>query len=95
MNGSKDIRRKVDSYILKWELRGYPCGIPDEAPAKLEDLIRVPSYRMIVKALLKNETNLESLGFSRKPCDLYGEFKRIELSQRGEKICHWKQLKMF
>ena len=95
MNGNKGIRKKVDSYISKWADRGYPDGIPDEGPAKLEDLGRVPSYRMIVKALLKNETNLESLGYTRKPCELYGEFKRIELQQRGEKISQWKQLKMF
>jgi len=95
MSGSKSIRKKVDSYILKWSSRGYPDDIPDEAPAKLEDLGKVPSYRMIVKALLKNETHLESLGFTRQPCELYGEFKRIELQQRGKNVQQWKQLKMF
>lgn len=95
MSGSKDIRAKVDNYVSKWQCRGYPDGIPDEGPAKLEELGKVPSYRMIVKALLKNETHLESLGFSRPVCGLYGEFKRIELQQRGEKVTQWIQEKMF
>lgn len=95
MNGTKRVRQKVGSYISKWKSRGYPDDIPDEAPPKLEDLGRVPSYRMIVKALLKNETHLESLGFTRPHCELYGELKRIELSNRGEKVQQWKQLKMF
>ena len=95
MNGTKSIRKKVGSYVSKWASRGYPDGIPDEAPAKLEDLGKIPSYRMICKALLKNETNLESLGFARQQCELYGELKRIELQQRGENVKQWIQLKMF
>lgn len=95
MPSTQKIRRLVDSYVLKWRSRGYPDDIPDEAPAKLEDFGKVPSYRMICKALLKNETHMESLGYAREPCDLYGELKRIELAKRGEKVKQWKQEKMF
>jgi hypothetical protein len=39
---------------------------------------------------MKNENNLESLGYSRKKTLIYSELKRIEIEQRG-KI---KQLKL-
>jgi predicted phosphoadenosine phosphosulfate sulfurtransferase len=85
----------VGSYISKWLKQGYENDIPDEAPHKLEELCKAPSYRMIVKALLKNETHLESLGFQRSTCQLYGELKRIELQKKGRNVTTWIQLKMF
>ena len=47
-----------------WESRCYLNGIPDEAPIKLEKSMRVPSYRMIATASLKNDLKLTTLGFS-------------------------------
>jgi hypothetical protein len=40
---------------------------------------------------MKNENNLESLGFSRKKTLIYSELKRIEIEQRPIKN---KQLKL-
>lgn len=73
------MRRKINQYIKKWESRGYPSGIPDEAPSRLEDLGKVPSYRLICIALMKNDRQLETLGYSRVPCSTYMEIKRQEL----------------
>ena len=39
---------------------------------------------------MKNENNLETLGFSRKKTLAYSELKRIEIEQRG----NIKQLKL-
>ncbi len=83
-------RSKIKKYIKEWEKKGYQSGIPDEAPNELEKLNIVPSYRKICIALMKNENNLESLGFSRKKTLVYSELKRIEIEQRG----NIKQLKL-
>lgn len=63
-----------------WEKRCYTNGIPDEAPFELKD--RVPSYKNICMALLKNDFNLVSLGYSPKTTKYYSMLKRIEIDQR-------------
>jgi len=83
-------KAQIKSYIKIWEKRGYPNGIPDEVPYELESLNSVPSYKKICIALMKNENNLEVLGFSRKKTITYSELKRIEIEQRGTT----KQLKL-
>ena len=83
-------KSKIKKYICEWESKGYSRGIPDEAPIDLERVGIVPSYRKICIALMKNENNLESLGYSRKKTAIYSELKRIELTEKG-KI---KQLKL-
>jgi predicted phosphoadenosine phosphosulfate sulfurtransferase len=83
-------KEKIREYVDKWEKRGYNKGIPDEAPFELEKLGIVPSYRVICMALMKNENNLEILGYQRKKTLVYSELKRIEIEQRGT----IKQLKL-
>jgi predicted phosphoadenosine phosphosulfate sulfurtransferase len=77
------MKTKIKNYIYDWENKCYKDGIPDEAPIRLEILNKVPSYRQIVKAILKNDINLESLGFSRPFCKAYSDIKRAELIERG------------
>lgn len=69
-------------YIKKWESQGYSEGIPDEADLKLEGLGKVPSYRMICRAILKNDVMLTTLGFSKQKCDSYSVLKKIEIDAR-------------
>jgi predicted phosphoadenosine phosphosulfate sulfurtransferase len=83
-------KSKIKKYIKDWEKKGYKNGIPDEVPLSIERLNIVPSYRKICIALMKNENNLETLGFSRKKTLAYSELKRIEIEQRG----NIKQLKL-
>lgn len=78
-------KSKIKKYINDWENKGYRNGIPDEAPFELEKLNIVPSYRKICIALMKNENNLESLGFSRNKSLAYSELKRIEIENRKTK----------
>jgi predicted phosphoadenosine phosphosulfate sulfurtransferase len=73
---------RIDSYITKWRAQGYPEGLPDEAPSKLEAINKAPSYRKICKAILSNDLHMTSLGFSRPQVESYGVLKRIELEER-------------
>lgn len=77
------MKTKLKNYVKDWENRCYKNGIPEEAPIRLELLNKVPTYRNIVKAILKNDINLETLGFSRPFCKAYSDLKRIELIDRG------------
>ena len=79
------MKRKILAYVAKWEKQGYPDGIPDEADAKLEALGKVPSYRQICRAILKNDVTLSSLGFTRQPSEVYNILKRIEIAARKGK----------
>jgi predicted phosphoadenosine phosphosulfate sulfurtransferase len=83
---------KIENYIQTWEQRCYSDGIPDEAPKRLEQLNKVPSYRMICLAILKNDYSLKTLGYEPKKCDAYHTLKQIELSQRKNYV---KQLTLF
>lgn len=80
------MRQKIIQYISKWETQGYPSGIPDEAPRKLEQLNKAPSYRQICMAILKNDTHLTTLGYSRPNCEMYGAMKRVELEERAKRM---------
>ena len=84
------MKAKIDKYIASWKRKGYPQGLPDEAPVRLEELGKVPSYRAICIAIMKNDKALESLGFTRKPCSLYMELKREEIALRGDKVYPWQ-----
>lgn len=84
-------KENIRNYVKKWQGKGYEKGIPDEAPIQLERQGLVPSYRIICIAIMKNPNNLEVLGFTRKKCQYYSHFKRIELKQK-DKI---KQMDLF
>lgn len=65
-------------YIRMWERRCYPDGLPDEVPPEL--MQRVPSYKLIALAILKNDVKL--LGIVKPPCRAYTALKRLEISKR-------------
>jgi len=73
---------KIREYVRKWERRGYPNGIPDEAPPELEAIGKAPSYRLICLTILKNDVACETLGYAREKCEAYMELKRIEIMNR-------------
>jgi predicted phosphoadenosine phosphosulfate sulfurtransferase len=77
------MKAKIKKYIAQWEKNCYFDGIPDEADRRLEKLNKVPSYRKICIAIMKNDYALESLGYSKVKCASYHHFKRIELIERG------------
>ena len=77
------MKNKILNYIQDWIKKCYSDGIPDEAPIRLEKLNKVPSYRRICIAIMKNDTQLETLGFTRIKSNVYHEIKRAELIERG------------
>jgi predicted phosphoadenosine phosphosulfate sulfurtransferase len=76
--------KRIRAYMAKWERRGYPEGIPDEAPLELEALGKVPSYRLICLTIMKNDKNCETLGYSRPKCEAYMAIKKAEIAARGK-----------
>lgn len=85
------MKTKIIDYIDVWEARCYSNGIPDEAPKRLEDLNKVPSYRQLCMAILKNDFQLKSLGYTPVKSRFYHTFKKIEIEQRNKT----NQLKLF
>ena len=55
---------KIFTFSKWWEDRGYPNGIPDEAPYILESKKIVPSWRRVCKSLLRNDYWCKGLGFT-------------------------------
>jgi len=58
-----------------WINRGYPEGIPDEAPYELEAERIVPSYRRICKVILRNDWWCKGLSFTQPTSETYKKFK--------------------
>ena len=74
------MRKRIEEYIKIWQGRCY-SELPDEVPAEINDL--VPSYKRICFAIMRNDVQLQTLGFTRRKCKIYNELKRIELRERG------------
>ena len=85
------MREGIEKYIKTWESRCYKYGIPEEVPCRIEQLNKSPSYKQLVKAILKNDFSLKTLGIEIKKPKPYHEIKRIEINSRGLN----KQLKLF
>lgn len=79
------MRKKISGYIQEQKKRGYPDDIPDEAPDRLEALGKVPSYRRIAFAILKQDHNLITLGKSAPYSLVYDLLKRKEISERNSR----------
>jgi predicted phosphoadenosine phosphosulfate sulfurtransferase len=76
------MKNKIRSYVSGWKQKGYENGIPDESPAELEANNKVPSYRMICRAIMRNDVALATLGFSRNKTPEYMALKKIEIEAR-------------
>jgi predicted phosphoadenosine phosphosulfate sulfurtransferase len=77
-------KEKVKRYIELWSLRGYPEDIPDEVPEVLMNLGKAPSYKAICIAILRNDLELLSLGFTPRKSQYYNELKRLEIERRSK-----------
>lgn len=86
-----NMKRKIQNYVNQWEQQCYSNGVPDEAPKELEKRDLVPSYRRICIAIMKNDNNLKSLGFSSNKSVYYDNIKYNELLLRNKQM----QLKLF
>lgn len=71
--------------FLKWyQDRGYPNGIPDYADPKDEASKKVPSWRRICKALLRNDYWCKGLSFSQTKSDAYQKYLKVMKRRRAK-----------
>lgn len=78
-------RHYTDKILLfqKWWIaRGYPDGIPDEAPYALEAKRLAPSWRRVCKSLLRNDYWCKGLGFSQHKTDGYRAYQELMRKRR-------------
>jgi predicted phosphoadenosine phosphosulfate sulfurtransferase len=80
---SEHYKNKISVYIKWYMNRGYPNGIPDESDYKLESIGKAPSWRKIVKTLLKNDYWCKGLGFSPTKTSAYSKY--LDLMRRRRK----------
>lgn len=71
---------KIALHIRWWMEHGYPNGIPEEVDYALESARKVPSWRRIVKTLLRNDYWCKGLGFTQQKSDAYQRY--LELMKR-------------
>lgn len=73
---------KVAVFLRWWQERGYPDGIPDEADIHDEAAKKVPSWKRICKALLRNDYWCKGLSFSQTKSTAYEKYKKIMEKRR-------------
>ena len=88
------MRRIIYQYVIDWERKGYSDGIPDEGNPRLEQLHKIPSYRKIAVAILRNDRGLQSLGIAPKKSVYYHALKKIEIEGRDNFVLP-NQIQMF
>jgi predicted phosphoadenosine phosphosulfate sulfurtransferase len=77
-------RDKILLFEKWWIERGYPDGIPDEAPHALEAKRLAPSWRRVCKSLLRNDYWCKGLGFSQHKSSAYQAYQNM-MKRRREK----------
>lgn len=77
-------KNKIAVYIKWYMARGYPDGIPDASDPRLEAARKVPSWRLIVKALLRNDYWCKGLGFSPTKSSAYQKYLDLMRRRRRE-----------
>lgn len=73
---------KVAVFLHWWETRGYPNGIPDEGDIHEEAAKKVPSWKRICKALLRNDYWCKGLSFSQTKSSAYEKYKKVMKRRR-------------
>jgi predicted phosphoadenosine phosphosulfate sulfurtransferase len=76
---------KFQTFIGWWKKKGYPDGIPDEAPLNLENAKLAPSYRRMCKVLLRNDYWCKGLSFTQPKSEAYGKYLKVRNEKRAAK----------
>jgi predicted phosphoadenosine phosphosulfate sulfurtransferase len=74
---SRQYRDKVLLFEKWWMVRGYPNGIPDDAPAALEAKRLAPSWRRVCRSLLRNDYWCKGLGFSQHKSAAFDRYREM------------------
>lgn len=75
-------RDKILLFEKWWVERGYPEGIPDEAPYAVEAKRMAPSWRRVCKSLLRNDYWGKGLGFSQHKSAAYARYQDLMRRRR-------------
>lgn len=75
---------KITVFIKWWMDRGYPDGIPDEAPYEMEANKLAPSWRRVCKSLLRNDYWGKGMGFSQTKSEAYEKYLAL-IKRKKEK----------
>jgi len=81
---AKNYLKKFKVFLGWWKERGYPEGIPQEAPGVLEAKRVAPSWRRMCKTLLRNDYWCKGLGFSQPKSEAYGKY--LQIKKRKKKL---------
>jgi len=73
---------KIAKYLQWYKERGYPNGIEDDAHNDIFD--KVPSWKRVVKCLLKNDYWCRTLGFSITKSSNYENYMKLMRKKRKE-----------
>lgn len=73
-NTSAHYVSKFKVFTRWWKERGYPDGIPEEAPPALESQRIAPSWRRLCKVLLRNDFWCKGLAFTQPKSAAYGKY---------------------
>lgn len=79
---------KIAVFCRWWEQRGYPNGVPDEADYAMEAKRKVPSWRRVVKSLLRNDYWCKGLSFTQTKSEAYEKY--LKLMKKRKEIT-WKK----
>lgn len=77
-------KNKIAVYIKWWEKHGYPQGLPDESPLKIENAGKAPSWRRVCKTLLRNDYWCKYLGFSPTKTSAYKKYTDLMARRRKD-----------
>jgi predicted phosphoadenosine phosphosulfate sulfurtransferase len=73
---------KIAVFLKWWMDRGYPSGIPDEGDANDEADKKIPSWRRICKALLRNDYWCKGLSFTQTKSEAYEKYLKVMKRRR-------------
>lgn len=73
---------KIAVFLHWWQAHGYPDGIPDEADIHQEAAKKVPSWKRICKALLRNDYWCKGLSFTQTKSEAYEKYKKVMKRRR-------------
>lgn len=76
-------KNKIAVFLKWWESRGYP-NIPDFADPKQEAAKKIPSWRRICKALLRNDYWCKGLSFTQQKSEAYQKYLKLMERRRRE-----------
>lgn len=90
-NTREHYANKISVFLHWYEERGYPNGIPDQADVNDEASRKVPSWRRICKAILRNDYWCKSLSFSQHKSEAYENYRKVMKNRRRqwENLPYW------